>query len=683
MPSTPSSRPTSRRSTAKHLPPSSHRSSSSSSGPAKIDKLDYHPGGRPLHPPSSSRSRSPAPSLAGSFFSTVASHIAAQHRHHLHVAILRTTAFLWALISTLAAGSITAYSLYAPLFQQRLHYTQLQVNGVSITAELAMYLPVPLFGLLCDRVGPAPPSLLAGALFGVGYTLASFAYRSGPPDAPGGWPYGAMVAAFVPIGCATSCMYISAVTTCAKNFGRGRFRGVALALPIACFGLSGMWESQVASRFLREEVGGEVDVGRFFIFLAGLLAGCGVVGFFALRVVGEEEWIEEAVEELEASGLLEPGLGYRPRGNPEREGLLGNGGRLRAGEDEDEDDARQYGTLVMDGERRLSEEEIDDLQRKAEETRVRLLEQERKKTWLLNEETKFFLTDRTMWWLAAGFFLVTGPGEAFINNLGTIIETLYPPNPSSPLTSPTTAAQPRTSAATHVSIVAITSTLARILTGTLTDLLAPASAPIQHLRGPHSLQNSLASLPPPSPQNPWYRRHPVSRLAFLIAFSLLMSAGQVLLASGALQNHGARFWLVSAAIGAGYGAVFSLTPIIVSVVWGVENFGTNWGLVATAPAVGATVWGLVYSGVYQAGARETVTLHAPLSSVGGRLMGQAMHGRDYVGAKAGAHEDIMCYGRACYTTTFWAMAVSVWAACGLWAWAWRGPGGWRARGIAV
>ena len=42
----------------------------------------------------------------------------------------------------------------------------------------------------------------------------------------------------------------------------------------------------------------------------------------------------------------------------------------------------------------------------------------RKKTWLLNEETSRFLTDHTMWWLAAGFLLVTGPGEAFINNVG-------------------------------------------------------------------------------------------------------------------------------------------------------------------------------------------------------------------------------------------------------------------------
>ena len=85
----------------------------------------------------------------------------------------------------------------------------------------------------------------------------------------------------------------------------------------------------------------------------------------------------------------------------------------------------------------------------------------------------------------------------------------------------------------------------------------------------------------------------------MIAFCVLMSIGQVILASGVIQGHGQLFWLVSASIGAGYGAAFSLTPIIVSVIWGVENFGTNWGICAMVPAFGATVWGLIYSAVYQ------------------------------------------------------------------------------------
>ena len=620
-----SSTPASRKPASNHT--TTHDRNGDGSG---IDKLDYHPGGRPLlavdNGDEASVRASGEHSYAGSFFEDIAEGIVDQDRRKFNRQALRYISFAWAIVNCLGAGSITAYSLYAPLFQRRLHYTQLQVNGVSITAELAMYLPVPLFGFLCDRFGPGSPSLLAGCLFGLGYILAAFAYKSGAPPSAGGegWPYWAMILSFIPIGCATSCMYLSAVTTCAKNFGRGKYKGLALALPIASFGLSGSWESQVGSQLLYERkpdgTEGDVDVHRFFLFLGCLLLASGIVGFFALRIVGEEELIDEAVEELEQSGLLEDSALFQRTTSDVQTG---------------------YGTTIA-GDRRMNTEEVEALHRQASEQKARLREEQRKKTWLLNEETRLFLSDHTMWWLAAGFFLVTGPGEAFINNLGTIIGTLYPP-----ATSPQEETN-MTSAATHVSIVAITSTVARILTGTLTDILAPTAPPHQHRRGPHSLANSISSLPDPAlpTTSPRPKQWEISRLTFLLTFSLLMSAGQLTLASGLLQGRGDLFWTVSASIGAGYGAVFSLTPIIVSIVWGVENFGTNWGIVATVPAVGATVWGLVYSGVYQ------------------RAAGRGTEAGGFGGGGAGP-EDVLCYGARCYAPTFWAMAACVWVACGM------------------
>ncbi|KAK0347814.1 hypothetical protein LTR94_001341 [Friedmanniomyces endolithicus] len=588
---------------------SGSRRRSNDSGTPHIDKLDYHPGGRLLQPHhhdanhTATSSGHQSPSYAGSFFEEIAEGIATQQRQRVSKEVLRYVAFAWAIINCLGAGSITAYSLYAPLFQKRLHYTQLQVNGVSITAELAMYLPVPLWGMLCDRLGPGIPSLVAGIFFGVGYILAAFAYASGGGDGD---------------------------------------------------------ESNLLYERRPDGGKGDVDVYRFFLFLGCLLLGTGVVGFFALRIVGEEELIDEAVEELEQSGLLADSSFFQPqRSQP-----------------------TGYGTVAT-GDRRLSVEEVHDLHQKASEHKAWLAEQERKKTWLLNEETRLFLGDHTMWWLAAGFSFVTGPGEAFINNLGTIIGTLYPPPTSSSsgweTASDVDVGAGMTTAATHVSIVAITSTLARILTGTLTDLLAPTSSPHQHRRGPGSLANSTASLleqpsdlqhPPTSTSG----RLEVSRLTFLITFTLLMSAGQLLLATGVLQGRGGLFWLVSASIGAGYGAAFSLVPIIISVVWGVENFGTNWGIVATVPAAGATIWGLVYGGAYQWAANRRVT---------GSAFGLGALGM--TSGDGGKHraEDVLCYGAMCYAPTFWAMAASVWVACGLWLWAWRGPGGWYRRGILV
>lgn len=302
--------------------------------------------------------------------------------------VTRYIAFGSAILSCLCAGSITAYSLYGHLFQERLHYTQLQVNIVIIAAELALYLPVPFLGYLCDRVGPAPLSFFASILFGGGYLLVAFTYRSGAKDVYGytherGWPLPVMVFAFVIIGLGTVSMYLSAVTTCAKNFGRGKHRGLALASPIAAFGLSGMWQSQLGSRVLYETrhdgTRGDVDVFKFFLFLAFTLLAVGLLGTFLLKIVDEDELIDEAVEELERSGLLEDSEFFR-----------------RSGQD------TGYGSFESG-----SDEEAAD-RRRAEDVKAQEDEEARKKTWLLNEETRRFLKDHTMWWLAAGFFFVSG-----------------------------------------------------------------------------------------------------------------------------------------------------------------------------------------------------------------------------------------------------------------------------------
>lgn len=185
-----------------------------------------------------------------------------------------------------------------------------------------------------------------------------------------------MVTAFVVIGMATTLMYLSAVTTCAKNFGKGRHKGLALASPIAAFGLSGMWQSQVGERLLYERRPdgrkGDVDVFKFFLFLAFTLLAVGLLGTVFLKIVDEDELIDEAVGELERSGILEDSEFFRAAGqvNYGSTDSASNDERAAAKAQEDED---------------------------AE-----------KKTWLLNEETRRFLKDHTMWWLAAGFFFVSG-----------------------------------------------------------------------------------------------------------------------------------------------------------------------------------------------------------------------------------------------------------------------------------
>ncbi|PNY29255.1 transporter MCH1 [Tolypocladium capitatum] len=537
--------------------------------------------------------------------------------------LVRIGSLVSATLAALCAGSIVVFSLYAPKFQSRLHYTQFQVNGVAIAGSLSLYLPISVMGYVCDRVGVAPLALLSSVLFGTGYGLAATLYRKldieynnlGKPHGPGnGWSYLLMMFAFVCVGSATCAMYIASVSTCAKNFGKGKYRGLALAMPITGFGLSGMWLSQFGTRFLYETnpdgSRGDVDVFRFFVFLAILLFVVGIFGTFTLRVVDEQNLIEEAIEELENSGLLDGSalLGRSDRG-------YGTAGLTTPAGDHE---SHRLLDPVKDGDARW------------------------KKNWVLNAETRQFLTDHTMWPFALAFLFMVGPGEAFINNLGTIIGTLTPS---------TSGLGEGTSAATHVSVFGVTSTIARLLIGTMTDLLAPAPE-TQHVQVfPNRSHHPSSPL----------KRFAISRVVFLLFFGILMSIGLIFLASGAVQDHADRFWVVSGLVGAGYGAIFSLTPLIVTIIWGVENFATNFGIIAMLPALGSTFWGLVYSAVYQAGVKES---------------GSAKAGGD-------SDDDNFCYGKQCYSATFWAEGICVWVACLLLLWVWKGKGGWQQRGIVI
>lgn len=533
--------------------------------------------------------------------------------------IMRIVAFFVANLIALCAGSNMVFSIYGPLFQSRLHYSQLQVNGTASACSLALYIPISVLGFICDRYGARPLAFTSAWLFFIGYGLAAGIYRKVDIQyggALGGHhggrisdnSYPLMVFAFVLIGAGTCAGYIASVSTVAKNFGKNKHRGLALATPITCFGLSGMWLSQAGTRFFYERLPdgskGDVDVFRFFIFLGALLFAVGILGTFTLHIVDEDELIEEAIEELGQSGILDG------------TSLLGRSQQSYGAVDP---------TLAGDGDNDSMFDPTKDDDAKW------------KKNWVLNAETRRFLSDHTMWPFALAFLLMIGPGEAFINNLGTVLGSLTSPETQGILSH-------KPSAATHVSIFGIASTLARLFIGTMSDLVAPQPT-TQHFQAT-----------PARPTSP-LGRITISRVTFNLLAGVIMAFGLIFLASGAVQNHTERFWVVSVFIGAGYGAIFSLTPLIVTMIWGVENFATNFGIIATVPAIGSVVWGSIFSAVYEAGARAmSVSPDA---------------------------DDTFCYGIQCYAMTFWAEGISALVSCGLLYWAWKGKGGWQQRGIVI
>jgi MFS family permease len=484
-----------------------------------------------------------------------------------------------------------------------------------------MYLPVPIFGYLVDRYSPRPVSLFAALVFALGYFLAAFTYKSGP-STQGGWPFGVMILAFVGIGVGTSSMYLAAVTACVKNFGHSKYKGVALAMPIASFGLSGMWQSQIGSKVLYETQSESekrrVDVFRYFIFLGVTLLVVGLIGAVAQVVVDQDELIDEAVEDLERSGMLEESPFFRRN-------VLYEAGN------------RGYGTLsTSHSETGVTDREPEDLS--ASMLKVRE-EDEAKKKWLLNGETRRFLSDHTMWFLALGFFLVTGPVETFINNVGTMVTTLYPPPEMIPDSN---------DPALHVAILGITSTIARLAAGILSDVISPSPSPPHQYRALTPSASQTLSNPFDSRARGW-RQCTVSRLTLLVSTAGLFLVALIYMLA-VVPASPQSFPFVTALIGLVNGACFALVPLLISSVWGVENFGTNWGIVATMPALGATVWSALYSVGYDRATSD---------------------GLD------------MCYGTNCWTGVVGGMVGASVIAGMSWILVGWGKDGWWKRGVVV
>ncbi|KAF3913679.1 hypothetical protein AA313_de0201102 [Arthrobotrys entomopaga] len=459
----------------------------------------------------------------------------------------------------------------------------MQINAIAIAAELGLYLLVPLFGWICDNYGPDRLSIVSVLLFVPGYLSAAYCYDHRLSHMH-------MFFSFLLIGAGTVCMYLTGITTCAKNFTK--MRGLALAVPISAFGLSPFWMSQVAnSLFLKDSEDGdgskELDVSGIYNFFAIYLFCIGLLGSFFLKIYPDPD-LDEIVLRGETAPLL-----------PDSPVAV---------------EHMEYGAAVLSNNPNVMPPTV--------------------KRRLLNDDTRNFLADQTMWWFAAGVFLTAGPGESFINNMGALVKTIQPASSANSSTGDETA--------THVSIIAITSTFARLLSGFLSDYLGPPVEP--------------APIRDEEDRN--IKRFRISRITLIMFFTSLMMASYALLSSGYIQVHPTQFYIISSLIGVGYGAVFTLSPTIVSVVWGVENLATNWGIIAMLPAGGASAFGLLFASVYDT--------EAGRQNSGGNGLG-----------------DGLCFGLKCYQNSFAGMAVSCFLAIGLWMWAWRGRGGWIARGVSV
>lgn len=256
--------------------------------------------------------------------------------------------FAAAILNTLCAGSLSVFALYAPQLQGHLHYTSLQVNSIGIACQLGLYLTVPFLGIVCDNKGPRFVAAYAAILAFPAYFTASLAYDRR-------WNSWILVACYAVLGSATVALYLSGLSTVAKNHPKSR--GLSMAIVTASFGLSSLWLTQVVDNLYRDRVTGEIRMRAMYLSFGTLMSLVGLLSACTLRSTEGNH------------------TNTRQRSEP------------ATVSDSDEDDGEE--TPLM--------------------TASAILEPSDKLSPM--ERMRAFLRDHSSWWYYLAFILLAGPGE--------------------------------------------------------------------------------------------------------------------------------------------------------------------------------------------------------------------------------------------------------------------------------
>lgn len=419
-------------------------------------------------------------------------------------ATIKRISFAISLVSCLSAGLILLYLLFATTFHDNLGLSYRDCNTIAALLAVAMYAPNAALGYVADAHGP-PLLLVVLILFfcPLYLVLAKLVHRMQLGEEPHVFWLGIC---FAFIGLATLALYFGLLLTCAKIYPNSK--GMAISLPVTCFGLSLLLGLQMLKQdYFRLHYGG-LDLAKVFGFFAWLYLVMGALNFIACSIVMAEQLV--IFDEIMVSHSPSPVTTRDASPEPSQT------------------------IVVCDSEPLAASEELPLLPQRLA---ARLIEPKHHR-----ERFVAFLNDRSMWLMMVVLILLIGPLELFQNNLGLIVKYLGANLPD------------------QVSVMALASTLSRLLMGASSDWLSSDN-----------------------------RRFPICRV-WLVAASLVVACiGQV----GVVTWPG-EFSPVSFVNGVGYGSVFTMFPTLACEIWGVDFFGTSWGTFMLAPALGLMVYSLAY-----------------------------------------------------------------------------------------
>lgn len=265
---------------------------------------------------------------------------------------IRITAFILSLITCVLDASVVTFSLFNSDFITHLGYTQVDINVISGSMLIGLYLTLPLLGYLADAHGSVMLAII-GLSLTPGYLISLWVYNNHMSH---WW----MSLGFGLIGMGTSSSYFCSLLTCAKVFPDRKSLGISL--PVTFYGLSSLILTWVLHLpiFSNKERGG-ISLEKVFYGLA--------VMYF---IVGLINWVSSIVVSIEKEIVFERLL----------------------------DEERQIYGSVPDDDHLVDDQTHD-------------------------EKFKLFLKDPVMKLGLVALFLLAGPLELYISNLGPISTIIH------------------------------------------------------------------------------------------------------------------------------------------------------------------------------------------------------------------------------------------------------------------
>nr|UJH94489.1 Mch1.1 [Starmerella bombicola] len=182
----------------------------------------------------------------------------------------RRCAYFSSCFCCLFSASFTVFSLYTQPFEEILNYSPLELNYVSIGAEMGLYLFVPIMGFMADAYKLSYLGYISCGAYFIGYQGCMWVVESQRT-----WPW--MAFFFGMVGLACSASFISSLVNCARLFPNRAL--LAISVPTALYGCSSLIFAHTIDKYLSSGL----SLTNLYLFLGVFLPTVGIVAALAPR----------------------------------------------------------------------------------------------------------------------------------------------------------------------------------------------------------------------------------------------------------------------------------------------------------------------------------------------------------------------------------------------------------------